>query len=42
MFQQFGAERRFTVNVKQTKVKVLNSANACQKFVFEGDAIEHV
>jgi hypothetical protein len=30
------------MNVKNTKVMVLNSVNPCQKFVFEGDTIERV
>jgi len=30
------------VKVKKTKVMVFNSADPCQKFVFEGDIIEHV
>jgi len=30
------------VNVKKTKVMVFNSANPCQKFMFEGDVIKHV
>jgi hypothetical protein len=30
------------VNVKKTKVMVFNSVDPCQKFVFEGDIIEHV
>jgi hypothetical protein len=29
-------------NVKKTKVMVFNSVDPCQKFVFEGDIIEHV
>ncbi len=40
--QQFCAKRGFMVNVKKTKVMVFNSPNPCQKFVFEGDIIEHV
>jgi len=40
--QQFCAECGFTVNVKKTKVMVFNSVDPCQKFVFEGDIIEHV
>jgi hypothetical protein len=28
--------------MKKTKVKQFNSTDPCQKFVFEGDAIEHV
>jgi len=39
---QFCAKRGFIVNVKKTKVMVFNSANPCQKFVFEGDVIERV
>ncbi len=35
--QQFYAERGLTMNVKKTKVMVLNSVDPCQKFVFEGD-----
>ncbi len=42
MLQQFYAKRGLTVNVKKTKLMVFNSANPCQKFVFEGDAIERV
>jgi hypothetical protein len=30
------------MNVKKTKVKVFNSADPCQEFVFESDAIECV
>jgi hypothetical protein len=30
------------VNMKKTKVMVFNSANPCQKFMFEGDVIERV
>ncbi len=30
------------MNVKKTKVMVFNSVDPCQKFVFEGDVIEHV
>jgi hypothetical protein len=30
------------MNVKKTKVMVFNSTDPCQKFVFEGDVIEHV
>jgi MarR-like DNA-binding transcriptional regulator SgrR of sgrS sRNA len=40
--QQFCAEHGLTVNVKKTKVMVFNYVDPCQKFVFEGDIIEHV
>ncbi len=30
------------MNMKKTKVMVFNSVDPCQKFVFEGDLIEHV
>ncbi len=30
------------MNVEKTKVMVFNSVDPCQKFVFEGDIIEHV
>jgi hypothetical protein len=30
------------MNVKKTKVMVFNFVDPCQKFVFEGDIIEHV
>jgi hypothetical protein len=30
------------MNVKKEEVMVFNSADPCQKFVFEGDAIECV
>jgi len=30
------------MNVKKTKVMVFNYVDPCQKFVFEGDIIEHV
>jgi hypothetical protein len=30
------------VNVKKTKVMVFNFVDPCQKFVFQGDIIEHV
>jgi len=30
------------LNLKKTKVMVFNSADPCQKFVFEGDVIERV
>jgi hypothetical protein len=40
--QQFCAEHGLIMNVKKTKVMVFNSINPCQKFVFEGDIIEHV
>jgi hypothetical protein len=30
------------MNVEKTKVMVFNCINPCQKFVFEGDIIEHV
>ncbi len=30
------------MKVKKTKVMVFNSVDPCQKFVFEGDGIEHV
>jgi hypothetical protein len=35
-------ERGFTINVKETKVTVFNSAHPCQEFMFEGDVIERV
>jgi hypothetical protein len=40
--QQFCVERGLTMNVKKTKVMMFNSVDPCQKFVFEGDIIEHV
>jgi hypothetical protein len=40
--QQFCVEHGLTVNVKKTKVMVLNFVDPCQKFVFEGDIIECV
>jgi hypothetical protein len=40
--QQCCAKRGLTMNVKKTKVMVFNSVDPCQKFVFEGDIIEHV
>jgi hypothetical protein len=40
--QQFCVECGLIVNVKKTKVMVFNSIDPCQKFVFEGDIIEHV
>jgi hypothetical protein len=40
--QQFCAECGLTVYVKKTKVMVFNSADPCQKFVFEGDVNERV
>jgi hypothetical protein len=30
------------MNMKKTKVMVLNSPNPCQEFVFKGDVIERV
>jgi hypothetical protein len=30
------------MNMKKTKVMVFNFVDPCQKFVFEGDVIEHV
>jgi hypothetical protein len=42
MLQQFYVEHGFMVNGGKTKVMVFNSTNPCQKFVFEGDTIEHV
>jgi hypothetical protein len=42
MFQQFYAKRGLIVNVKKTELMVFNSADPCQKFVFEGDVIERV
>jgi len=42
MLQQFFVERGLTMNVKKTKVMVFNFVDPCQKFVFEGDTIEHV
>jgi len=41
-FQQFCVERGLTVNVKKTKVMVLNSVDPYQEFVFEGDVIKRV
>jgi hypothetical protein len=42
VLQQFCAKCGLTMNVKKTKVIVFNSVDPCQKFVFEGDIIEHV
>jgi hypothetical protein len=42
MLQQLCVECGFMVNLKKTKVMVLNSTNPCQEFVFEGDTIECV
>ncbi len=41
-FQQFYVKRGLTVNVKKTKVMVVNSVHPCQEFMFKGDAIERV
>ncbi len=41
-FQQFNAERGLTMNMKKTKVMVLNFVDPCQEFVFENDVIERV
>ncbi len=40
--QQFYAKHGLTVNVKKTKVMVFNSADPCQKNLFEGDVIKCV
>ncbi len=42
MPQQFCAKHGLTVNMKKTKVMVLNYADPCQEFVFEGDVIKRV
>jgi hypothetical protein len=40
--QQFYAERGLIVNVGKKKTMVFNFVDPCQKFVFQGDAIESV
>jgi hypothetical protein len=40
--QEFCVKRGLTMNVKKTKVMVFNSANPCQKNLFEGDVINCV
>jgi hypothetical protein len=42
MLQQFYTERGLIVNVEKKEVMVFNSVDPCQKFVFQGDAIERV